>query len=337
MSGAVLVTGATGVVGSALLDRLAGREVLCLQHRGAIDRPDVEVVRGDVTCPRFGLDQAAYAALCARVAVVVHSAAITDFTEPRDAVFAVNVGGTEQVLALCADAGARLVQLSTAFVTVVNDAEAGWVSARHYLDSKRAGEELVAAADVEAHVVRPSVVIGDSRTGVTAKLQGYHAMAKSVLREGMPIFVADEETRFDFVATDLVADVLAAAVDRPPAERVSWVTTGADAWRVSEVLDVIVDVAARAGRPVVTPRAIPTDMYERLVKPVFLEELPKRTRRRFEQVQALAPTILVPHTLPTSLPALRAHYGRSFPFDAEATLRASVGFLMAGTPAPARS
>jgi nucleoside-diphosphate-sugar epimerase len=332
--GAVLVTGASGVVGSALLPRLAGREVLCLQHRATIDQPGVEVVVGDITRPRWGLDDAAYAALAERVAVVVHSAAITDFTEARDAVFAVNVDGTANALRFATDAGARYLHVSTAFVTVHNDTESGWVSARHYLDSKRAGEELVRASSADAHIVRPSVVIGDSATGVTARFQGYHQMTKSVLREGMPIFVVDDDTRFDFVPSDLVAEVLAAAVQAPPPGRETWVTTGEDAWLVSDVLEVLVDVAAQAGRPVTAPRCIPTDMYERLVKPVFLDELPKRMRKRFEKVQALTPTILVPQTLPSSLAALGDHYGRPFGFDAEAALRASATFLLGETPAP---
>lgn len=337
MSGAVLVTGATGVVGSALLPQLEGRDVLCLQHREGIPpRPGVEVVVGDITRPRLGLDAAAYAALADRVEVVVHSAAITDFTEARETVFAVNVDGTANVLALARDAGARHLQVSTAFVTVHNETEAGWVSARHYLDSKRAGEELVLAAD-DAHVLRPSVVIGDSATGVAAHFQGYHQMVRSVLRETMPIFVVDEDTRLDFVPSDVVAAVLAAAVDAPPPGRETWVTAGADAWLVKDVVAVLLDVAERAGRPVAAPRLVSTDMYERLVKPVFLEELPKRTRKRFEKVQALSPTILVPHTLDSSLAALGAHYGRSFAFDAEAALRASASFLLDQTPAKARA
>jgi len=332
-----LIIGATGVVGSALLPRLAGREVLCLQHRASIEQPGVEVVAGDIRRPRFGLGDAEYAALAERVSVVVHSAAITDFTEAREAVFAVNVDGTAHALQLAADAGARHLQVSTAFVTVHNETESGWVSARHYLDSKRASEELVRAARADTHIVRPSVVIGDSVTGATAHLQGYHRMTKSVFREGLPIFVVDEDTRFDFVPSDLVADVIAAAVQAPPPGRETWVTTGEDAWLVGDVLDVLVDVAAQAGRPVAPPRLVGTDMYERLVKPVFMEELPKRTRKRFEKVQALTPTILVPQTLPSSLAALGEHYGRPFTFDAEAALRASARFLLDGAPAPVRT
>jgi nucleoside-diphosphate-sugar epimerase len=337
VSGAVLVTGATGVVGTALLPRLAGREVLCLQHRATVDRPGVEVVAGDITRPRLGLGDAAYAALVERVDVVVHSAAITDFTEPREAVFAVNVEGTANALALAADAGARHLQVSTAFVTVHNETESGWVSARHYLDSKRAGEELVRASGVDAHIVRPSVVIGDSTTGATAHFQGYHQMTRSVFREGLPIFVADEDTRVDVVPSDLVADVLASAVAEPPPGPETWVTAGEDAWLVKDVLDVLVDVAAQAGRPVAPPRLVSTDMYERLVKPVFLEELPQRLRKRFEKVQALAPTIMVPHALPSSLAVLGEHYGRSFAFDIEAVLRASARFLLDQTPVRVRA
>lgn len=332
MSGAVLVTGGTGVIGSVLVPRLAPREVVCLQHRGTV--AGAEVVLGDVTRPRLGLEPDAYAALAERVSVVVHTAAITDFTEDRDDVFAVNVGGAERILAFARDAGARLVHCSTAFVTVHDDREHGWVSARHYLDAKRAGDELVLGSDVDAHVVRPSVVIGDGRTGAVAKLQGYHQMTRSILRAGLPVLVAEDDDRFDFVTTDLVADALVAMVDAPPPESVTWLTAGDEAWPIARVVDTIVEVAAGVGRPVDRPRIVDHDMLERLIRPVFFPALPRRTVRRFEQVMAFAPTVLVPGALPSSLPGLRAHYDLALPLDAGTALRASVAFL-AGTGRPA--
>jgi nucleoside-diphosphate-sugar epimerase len=328
---AVLVTGATGVIGQPLLERLGeSAALICLQHRGAVDHPMAEVVHADVTRPRFGLDPAAYADLCERVGVVVNAAAITDFTEPRDEVFAVNVGGLGHALTFAADAGARVLQLSTAFVTVHNEVEAGWVSPRHYLDSKRAGDDLALSSDVDCHVLHPSVLIGDSRTGETTKLQGFHAMGRSLLRGRLPILVVDEGDRLDFVANDQVADILAAMVHSPPPGRESWITAGKDAWTVAELVGVFVEEAAAMGDPVDAPRLVTTDMLDRLIRPVFFEELPKRVIRRFEQVMSLAPTFIAPGVIDSTIGDLEAHYGRSFAIDREAAVRASARFLHAG-------
>lgn len=52
---AVLVTGATGFIGTKLVDKLTGRgdEVTVLVHTGQIQNPKVKVVTGDLTYPDF--------------------------------------------------------------------------------------------------------------------------------------------------------------------------------------------------------------------------------------------------------------------------------------------
>src|SRR6516164_8920420 len=75
----VLLTGASGVVGSALLQRLRDLDVVCLVHRSPVCGPNVTTVRGDVARPMLGLDELAYAELAARVDAVIHCAAVTDF------------------------------------------------------------------------------------------------------------------------------------------------------------------------------------------------------------------------------------------------------------------
>ena len=71
----LLVTGATGVLGSALLPLLGEHDVVALTHH--TDAGGVRTVRGDLTRPRLGLDDAAYGELVARTTTVVHSAAVT--------------------------------------------------------------------------------------------------------------------------------------------------------------------------------------------------------------------------------------------------------------------
>src|SRR5215475_5401848 len=75
----VLLTGASGVVGRALLPRLRDLDVVCLVHRSPVSGPNVTTVLGDIAKPMLGLAEQAYLELAARVDAVIHCAAVTDF------------------------------------------------------------------------------------------------------------------------------------------------------------------------------------------------------------------------------------------------------------------
>ena len=63
---AVLLTGASGVVGRAVLRRLRGLDVVCLVHRSPVCGPNVTAVRGDIAEPMLGLAEEVYLDLAAR-------------------------------------------------------------------------------------------------------------------------------------------------------------------------------------------------------------------------------------------------------------------------------
>src|SRR6516165_1983810 len=63
----VLLTGASGVVGRALLQRLRGLDVVCLVHRSPVSGPNVTTAPGDIAKPGLGLAEEAYAELAAKV------------------------------------------------------------------------------------------------------------------------------------------------------------------------------------------------------------------------------------------------------------------------------
>jgi HAD superfamily hydrolase (TIGR01490 family) len=148
----VAVTGATGFLGTALVERLLRSvpecEVLPLvrpgRRAGAAervrrdilrndafdrlrrewgDRFEAEIARrvrplgGDVSVDGLGLDDADRAAL-AEVDVVIHSAAAVSFDSPLDAAVAVNLLGPSRVAQALAAVGSRahLVAVSTAYV-----------------------------------------------------------------------------------------------------------------------------------------------------------------------------------------------------------------------------
>jgi hypothetical protein len=140
---AVLLTGASGVVGRAVLGRLRDFDVVCLVHRSPVCGPNVTAVPGDVARPMFGLAEQAYVELAGRVDAVIHCAAVTDFNRADGSLEATNVAGTEHVAAFAAAANAVLYQVSTAFVDTTVDGDRGR-TAIGYAASKLAAEQVSA-------------------------------------------------------------------------------------------------------------------------------------------------------------------------------------------------
>ncbi|ANZ15349.1 NAD-dependent epimerase/dehydratase family protein [Streptomyces noursei] len=146
----VLVTGAAGFIGQAVVRHLAsaGHEVRALVHRTRADVPSgVQVCRGDLT------DGASLDVAVANVEAVCHLAGVTrvrdSFTDPLR-YYQVNVAGTVALLAALdrADRRARLVFASTG--AVYGSAAAQPISEEQpphpenpYAGSKHAAEEAI--------------------------------------------------------------------------------------------------------------------------------------------------------------------------------------------------
>lgn len=146
-----LVAGASGMLGTDLLDVLAGRDVTALT-RADLDVTDEEAVRAAVAGHDVVINAAAYTAV---------DAAETD--EP--AAFAVNAAGAGYLAAASAAADARLVHVSTDYVfggtasePYAEDAPREPLGA--YGRTKAAGEVAVLAAHPEAYLVRTAWLYG---------------------------------------------------------------------------------------------------------------------------------------------------------------------------------
>ncbi|HET6212391.1 MAG TPA: SDR family oxidoreductase [Micromonosporaceae bacterium] len=309
--GSILLTGASGVVGAAVLRRLAGKDVVALTYRGEVAG---RAVRGDITRPRLGLDRHGYAELARGVDAVVHCAGVTDFTADDAAIHAQNVRGTEQITRFAIDAGARLVLSSTAFVDRLDraaPAHGGSVSAARYLESKLAAEDVVGRAGLPAAIARISIVIGDSVDGAMSRFQGIHNTSAAVLRNLLPVLPFAAQTTVDMLPRDLVADALVALAGPAAAGGVYWITSGLAAPEIQRMVELAVHRADQLGFAVWPPRFVPPAMVNRVIRPVFVDSLPPAQRRRFDNLMALV-------TL----------------FDGAAPFPCSLGTVPGGPPAP---
>jgi thioester reductase-like protein len=256
VSETVLLTGATGFIGMEVLVRLlegTDHELVLLvraeddEHArrrvaavidtlydatpGELDER-VTVAPGDISEPDLGLDGETIRALEARTTSIVHCAASVGFDTSLGDALAVNTLGTARVLAVAqrlhaAGSLRRLVHVSTAYVCgrrvgTINESDLVLDTSfrNHYERSKAYAEHLLrcCAQDLPLIVARPSIVVGDSRTGWTPTFNVVYWPLRAFERGLVGTLPGDPDGILDIVPCDYVADAIialhAGAVDR---------------------------------------------------------------------------------------------------------------------------
>ncbi len=153
-----------------------------------------------------------------------HLAAVYDLSVARDAALRVNVEGTQNVLELARHCSGleRLQYVSTCYVSGryagifrEEDLEKGQAFNNPYEETKYLAELSVRAAMGEGlpvTVYRPSIVVGDSRTGETQKYDGPYVIIRWVLRQPgtalVPVVGDPDATRVNLVPRDFVIDAI---------------------------------------------------------------------------------------------------------------------------------
>jgi len=167
-------------------DKFAPEAEQLLATLGARDR--AEVLVGDVCDMDLGLSSVEYRALCRELTWLHHLAGIYFMGVDERTMRNVNVGGTRNVLDLARDSARleRVVHWSTTTVSgnrggtvYEEDLEAGQKFHNGYERTKYEGERLVRAAmrQMPITVLRPSIIVGDSKTGEIDRLDGpYYLM-----------------------------------------------------------------------------------------------------------------------------------------------------------------
>jgi len=287
----LLLTGAAGVLGQALIDELCDdHDLICLRHRTPLDDPRVREVAADLQAPGMGLSAAQLSDLATEVDVVVHSAAATNWRAAPADIWRTNLDGTRSMLDLAIRADASFFYMSTAFVANPLSAEEQerFPGAAAYLASKTAAEEAVRSAQVPGVILRPSVVMGDSSTGRIARVQGLTRALGGMVKGQVPVLPGSAGTRIDMVPQDLVARAVGDLVRAGVTEGEYWLTAGPEAILQQEVVDVCLKFAERHGERPHPPRLIPVEAVHRLLLPLLEgPSFPKSVRRRLQDYAEL--------------------------------------------------
>lgn len=194
---------------AVLRDRLAGEALAAAERR-------VEVLRADLEKERLGLAAATYEGLVARTAGVIHGAASVSFALPVEQARAINVEGTRKMLDLARAAGCSIDYIGTAYVAgertglaLESELDVGQGFRNSYEQTKNEAEALVRARSGEqrATIYRPSIIVGDSRTGRTSSFKVLYWPLK-IFTRGFRWVPGRPDAIMDVVPSDFVVQAV---------------------------------------------------------------------------------------------------------------------------------
>jgi len=190
----------------------------------------IRIFCGDLTSPRFGLNDEEYELLVASTDSVLHCAASLNRKSEKSCLN-VNLRGTLEVIQLARRAHdthglRRFSEVSTVAVAgrrnnelVIEDSAIDWDRSDYdpYARTKKFGEHMVRELlpDVPHTIFRPSIVLGDSRRPETTQFDMVKAF---VFLGSLPVLPFRPEDCVDIVPVDYVADAIVTLHQRPGTE-----------------------------------------------------------------------------------------------------------------------
>ena len=287
----IFMTGFPGFLGSALLPRImarTGEGAVCLvqpkfqptaelrvKELVAEDeslRGRINLVEGDITVPGLGLSANDGAGLWPTVTEIWHLAAVYDLTVAPELAKRVNVDGTRHVLdaAVHCERLDRFHYFSTCYVSgrypgpfSEDDLEVGAPFQNHYEATKHLAEAEVRRRMVEgltATIYRPSIVVGDSRTGETQKYDGPYFALQLLLRQPrialLPVIGDPSLTSVNVVPRDFVVDAVAHLSGLPQSAGQTYALADPHPLTVAAMVDVLAEATGRRVIRVPLPRRL---------------------------------------------------------------------------------
>jgi thioester reductase-like protein len=303
----VLLTGGTGFLGGEIAKRILERHprtrlVLLVRSTARETAPErvekllarmfgladaaryagrVEVVEGDISLRGVGMDSERRARLAERVDHVIHCAASVRFDMPLDVARRDNTEGTRNVLAFAERLPrlARFDYIGTAFVAGdrrglirEDELDVGQRFSNSYEQTKMEAEKLVRAFATShpTAIYRPSIVVGDSKTGETTTFQGFYQALllyrRLYARKLIVLLPADPNTPLDLVPVDYVVDALFALIgSKKSIGGCFHLTSGpGNTCTTDEILKMLAEFTGVKQPPYVSKRA-----YERVLRPIL--------------------------------------------------------------------
>lgn len=201
----ILITGATGMVGSSLVPTLRKKSFnIIYLIRKSLDKSSLErfndlfgeigeneqVIDGDVTLPFLGIDGKFINSNKGSIDKIIHCAASVRFDDEfYEEIKLINIEGTKNVIDLAKMLNVTEIHhISTAYIA--GDAEVFSESdfdlkQKHrniYESSKMEAERLVRNSNIPYSIYRLGIVVGSSENGYINGFHGYYGFLKSLWR-----------------------------------------------------------------------------------------------------------------------------------------------------------
>ena len=258
----IFFTGFPGFLGSELLPRVLARpddDALCLvqpkframAEERARGNPRIRLVEGDITQALDHID-------ARDIREVWHLAAVYDLAVPRDVGMRINVEGTRRVLDLAARAPRleRVHYVSTCYVSGrypgvwrEDDLEKGQQFNNFYEETKQLAEVDVRKRGLPSTIYRPSVVVGDSATGVTQKFDGPYFVLQWLMRQPkiavLPVVGRPSRYRFNVVPRDFVMNAIEYLSALPQSKGKTYAIADPSPLTVDETIDTLAEAGKR--------------------------------------------------------------------------------------------
>jgi len=301
----ILVTGSTGFLGERLVRELLATHpqatlALLIRNRPgltglqraerfvpAADLHRVQVYAGDVTQPLCGLDASAYQQLTEQATRVIHSAATVRFDHTLEEARAINVEGTRRILdfAVASPNLRSFTYVGTAYVAgertgLIREDElnVGQNFRNTYEQTKSEAEALVRSylRKIPGLILRPSIIVGDSRTGVTSSFKMMYWPLKIYARRLWRTVPGYPDSVLDIVPVDFVARAVAYLAFDPAA-----IGSTVHLCAGPRSSATIAQIAARAAEyfHVTPPRYVSPKLFFALLRPLLFLALWGRKRR----------------------------------------------------------
>ena len=272
-SDTIFLTGFPGFIAERLVERLAEpdtqffllvqsqfvekamRDIEKIAARTETHLENFVLVEGDITQKNLGITENDLEVIRAETTDVYHLAAVYDLAVERDLAFRVNVEGTRNVNEFVRNLPnlRRYNYVSTCYVAGLRSGKILETELEHDAGFRNFYEETKYLAEMETEklkaeipttIYRPSVVVGDSASGETAKYDGiYYLMlylrkAPDLLRF---INVGNKNVRLNLVPVDFVVEGIAALAKDENAAGKTVALTDPNPLTTEELFDAIAE------------------------------------------------------------------------------------------------
>jgi nucleoside-diphosphate-sugar epimerase len=312
-----LITGGTGALGQMVLHDIQSKyqnsKIYVLTRQGSkklkfLESENLEFVNADLLEENFSCDR--FLLKFENVTDVVHMAADVNWARELNTSIKINSYGTKKIVELAIKLShlKKFIHVSTAYVNkpavctnclskgnLLREDKEFFNNSYEY--SKWKSEEYVISSNLPWTIVRPSMIVGNHKSGKISSFNGVYHILKAICQGLVPFVVGEGKAFADIVPVDIVSDAILSSLSYQSNAYVNQIILAAG-FENSPTVDSLIDICKEEVNQYRTdnqstcldfPSVVNCDTYSRLLKPILLSELRSSQRRLMAMLEAYHP------------------------------------------------